>query len=314
MTYRLFVLLMLCFGLGHASVLLKNSNLPPASLANMSKAVECIMSQSQQSAPKWNLAASKDGLDDLRELWDQTHFIPLELNYVSPVLKVKGKKEIYELRGFSVKTQGSEDADELVLRFNAQGELISVQTALEFQKVSALIRGAGDDITDLRRRQMILDFLANYRTAYVKKDLSYIDKVMNDKALIIVGRVLEEKSVEGQKSSPKVELNRMNKTQYMDQLRKVFAANSAIRIEFDSIQIAQPANPNLKFWYGVKMTQTWTSLNSAGKKNYSDEGQLFLLINFQDDDRPEIWVRSWQPKESIQTEDQKIGIGDFPFD
>ena len=58
-----------------------------------------------------------------------------------------------------------------------------------------------------------------------------------------------------------------------------------------------PVNPN---FYGVTLLQGWTS----GK--YHDDGYLFLLWDFTNEDAPQIHVRTWQP--------DKIGGKPLPKD
>ena len=56
--------------------------------------------------------------------------------------------------------------------------------------------------------------------------------------------------------------------------------------------------------YGVNLKQSWTS------SNYSDQGYLFLMIDFRDEKKPVIHVRSWQPLKDTPSE-EVIELGDF---
>ena len=60
-----------------------------------------------------------------------------------------------------------------------------------------------------------------------------------------------------------------------------------MRILFDAITIER--HPAVSEVYGVQLKQRWNS------SNYSDEGYLFLMIDFIDVHEPIIHVRAWQP-------------------
>ena len=81
--------------------------------------------------------------------------------------------------------------------------------------------------------------------------------------------------------------NKQNKQQYLNNLRKVFKTAKYIHVSFDDIEVMRhPTNPN---FYGVTLHQGWTS------NTYHDEGYIFLLWDFRNEDAPEIHVRTWQP-------------------
>ena len=153
------------------------------------------------------------------------------------------------------------------------------------------------ELTDLRRRQLILDYVEQFRTAYNQKDINFLNQVFSDDALIITGKVITTKHAEGF-TSQKIQYNKQSKEQYIKNLRGVFARNSYIKVTFDEIEVMRhPVNPN---FYGVTLLQGWTS----GK--YHDDGYLFLLWDFTNEDAPQIHVRTWQP--------DKIGGKPLPKD
>ena len=67
----------------------------------------------------------------------------------------------------------------------------------------------------------------------------------------------------------------------------VFKANKQIRVTFDEIEVVR--HPVNKDFYGVTLHQGYTS------DRYHDDGYLFLLWDFRDEDHPQIHVRTWQP-------------------
>ena len=56
---------------------------------------------------------------------------------------------------------------------------------------------------------------------------------------------------------------------------------------FDEIRVVM--HPTKSEWYGVTLHQGWTS------DRYHDDGWLFLLWDFSNEDHPTIHVRTWQP-------------------
>jgi len=155
----------------------------------------------------------------------------------------------------------------------------------------------GRDLKDLPLRQRIVNFLEIFRTAYNRKDLSYLNKVYSDDALIIVGRVLQQKP-EGEKvsemlhhtkwNSKRIEFLRLSKEEYLGRLANIFQQNAFVRVEFDSIRIEQRENfPQL---YGVNVKQRWYS------STYADTGYVFLMMDFETPEEPLIRVRCWQPE------------------
>jgi hypothetical protein len=56
--------------------------------------------------------------------------------------------------------------------------------------------------------------------------------------------------------------------------------------------------------YGISVVQYYDS------SIYSDEGYLFLLIDFSTPEEPMIHVRTWQPRQATP-DGAQIGIGDI---
>jgi hypothetical protein len=77
--------------------------------------------------------------------------------------------------------------------------------------------------------------------------------------------------------------------------------NDFIRILFDQITIQR--HPQIEQVYGVQLKQRWHS------SRYSDEGYIFLLIDFIQPNEPIIHVRAWQPDKF--SDGSTISIYDF---
>lgn len=186
---------------------------------------------------------------------------------------------------------------EAVVEFDTKGQLIDFRFALDAQTAESMERCG--TVVDKEKQMIILQYVERFRTAYNQKDISTIEKMFSDDALIITGRVVMAKPQGDQGAQFKVEYNKQNKQQYISNLRRAFLRNKWIDVKFSQIGengedggcagITQSTKDKTK--YGVRLRQSWKS------SNYSDEGYLFLLWEFPEDGGdPIIHVRTWQPE------------------
>ena len=186
---------------------------------------------------------------------------------------------------------------EAVVEFDTKGQLIDFRFALDAQTAESMERCG--TVVDKEKQMIILQYVERFRTAYNQKDISTIEKMFSDDALIITGRVVMAKPQADQGAQFKVEYNKQNKQQYISNLRRAFLRNKWIDVKFSQIGengedggcagITQSTKDKTK--YGVRLRQSWKS------SNYSDEGYLFLLWEFPEDGGdPIIHVRTWQPE------------------
>ena len=137
---------------------------------------------------------------------------------------------------------------------------------------------------------MILDYVEQFRTAYNTKDLIFLNQIFSDDALIITGKVIRSVPSEMNHfvASEKVVYNKQSKKEYLSRLKTIFGANKRIHVIFDEINVVK--HPAKEGFYGVTLKQGYTS------DSYHDEGYLFLLWDFTNEDAPKIHVRTWQPE------------------
>ncbi len=186
-----------------------------------------------------------------------------------------------------------------VVEFDANGVITDFRFALDSQTRESMERCG--DVADKEHQMIILKYLEDFRTAYNKKDIQTIDQMFSDDALIITGHVtMKRQGGDTNNYGAKVEYTRQNKQQYLANLRKAFARNKWINVEFSQIGehgenttgcqgITRSVIDKTK--YGVRLHQSWKS------SNYSDEGYLFLLWEFPENGgSPIIHVRTWQPE------------------
>ena len=231
--------------------------------------------------------------ESVTRLWDSYHFLcDYTENEVLLLTDVNG----YEVRNIPVtlKPMGSgytgEKEKELTVCLTRDGIISGVHMALSNNAFHNVVN-KGLDVTDTRRRLEILNFVEAFRSYYDEKDIASLQQVYGDDALIITGRVIQRKSFQNDQPTlkPEIVYSKKNKEQYLKSLEGTFRRNKFIKVTFDSIQVVRhPAKPN---FYGVTLHQNWKS------SSYQDDGYVFLLWEFKDDndEHPIVHVRTWQP-------------------
>lgn len=168
---------------------------------------------------------------------------------------------------------------------------------------------------DARRRAFIDDFLATYETAYEKKEIEYIKNFFSDDALIIT-ETMKLKPTGSKETIPSARKTRPyqtiveNRAEYMGRLQRIFDANISIKLSIAGKKIRQHAKyPEI---YGVNFTQIWKDQNGGDNLENQMPGFVFLMIDFKHGEQtPVIHVRTWQPKDNIEKEQDKYFLRDF---
>lgn len=197
-----------------------------------------------------------------------------------------------------------DEYQEAVISFDASGNVESFYLTISMNLYMKVI-SQNRELTDLRRRQLILDYVERFRTSYNQKDIHFLEQIFSDDALIITGKVIQQRHGDGM-TSPKIQYNKQTKQQYLTNLRRVFQNTKYLRVNFDDIEVMRhPVNPD---FYGVTLHQGWTS------NTYHDEGYVFLLWDFRDESAPQIHVRTWQPDKfggKALPKDEIFSLSDF---
>lgn len=142
-------------------------------------------------------------------------------------------------------------------------------------------------------KMVIVTFLENYKTAFALKRLDYIKSIFDENAYIIVGHKLEQLQKTGGDANgfsvvPKYEYVQKSKEEYMDQLKRCFASNEYVNINFSDNDVQKAAYGGDTF--GIQIKQDYYS------EHYGDQGYLFLFVDLNDADKPVIKIRTWQPE------------------
>lgn len=168
-----------------------------------------------------NIDIDKMAASGLKSLWTNIHFRCKFNNNVQSCIKdFTG----YEIRKIYVEmkpidnTYKGEIHKELTISFNKEGVITGVRTAMDDKSYAALLEGSNSNI-DLRMRRELLNFVEDFRSYYVEKNIKALDEIFNNDALIITGRVIQtlgKSNVDGvsQKVKEKVVFSKQNKRQY----------------------------------------------------------------------------------------------------
>ena len=233
---------------------------------------------------------TSEAVKDIDKMWEGSAMVFPPVNIKSRCLKTA---QGYQVRGIPVDVVEAEDNEkrqELTIDFLPNGKISGVSIAIEMHRYDQIMAEKSSDI-DYARRQVIIDFVENFRTAYNRKDLPLLNSVYSDKALIITGKVVSEKPNSDidrlTLSNNKVVYIKQSKQEYLSKLAGIFKTNKFINVKFEDIDVIQ--HPKYDDIYGVTLKQYWHT------SRYSDEGYLFLMIDFREADKPLIQVRTWQP-------------------
>lgn len=195
----------------------------------------------------------------------------------------------------------------LVPDFDSTGALVDMNFGV-MDGMYEEFRRASQYGKDWDKRQVMIKFVEKYRTAYMTRNVDQLGTMFADQAVIITGRVLRVDETDNnqfayeqnQEQQPNVEYLRETKKEFIERQRVLFNTKPDIHLGFSTFNIIRKNNQ--EGIYGISMRQSYTSTN------YSDEGYLFLLIDFNGEE-PKIYVRAWQPKE--WSDDALVELGNF---
>lgn len=237
------------------------------------------------------IAISDDAKASLNMLWSAMPFYCEDSEVVESIMELP-RKDGYQIRNIHLElaptnaTYSGDTYQEAVIDFDKNGRI----QRFCFPIINNMYRRVvleGNHVGDYSRREMILGYVDDFRKAYEEKDIHFLEQVFSEDALIITGKVIKTKPNDFNPiSQDKVIRITKSKREYLDQLKRVFRNNQYINVTFDNIEIYH--HPTKQDFYGVSLRQGYRS------STYSDDGYLFLLWDFRDEDRPQIHVRVWE--------------------
>lgn len=254
---------------------------------------------------------SKNSRKQVLSFWESTPLFSSK-EYISEkcLKKVSGG---YQVRNIPVHIPGAPEEDrdqEIVINFTSAGLIDNISISVEETRYREIMEDYST-VEDFERREIIVDFVENFRTSYNLKDIKYIESIFSDQALIITGKVVKiaqtkDRAINNLLGTEKITYVTQTKTEYVANLKRTFSRNKYIDVQFDEIEVVRhPKNDNL---YGVTLRQKW------GSSTYNDTGYVFLMIDFKDEQQPMIHVRTWQPDSfggKSLSKDELFNLNDF---
>lgn len=270
-------------GIGNATVKAKMERTMSAFLTEVNNA------QSSKRALNFGgMGLSNNVQSSVSMLWENSPFECTDEEIMEHCIQTGSGYQVRNIPLMMRPTDSSFNEDEYqeaVFSFDRNGNMESFYLTLSMNLYMNIIK-SNKSVTDLRRRQLILDYVEHFRTSYNQKDINFLTQVFSDDALIITGKVIKQ-SKDGIPMPDKIQYKKQTKQEYLGNLRRVFASNKYIKVTFDEIEVMRhPVNAD---FYGVTLHQGYTS------DRYHDDGYIFLLWDFRNESAPQIHVRTWQP-------------------
>lgn len=239
--------------------------------------------------------------------WQEIPFYCMDSEIVESVMTLS-RGEGYQIRNIPLeltpsKLYSGDTYQEAVINFDKNGRIQSFCFPLSNNLYKQVLL-EGNHVGDFLCREMILNWVEYFQTAYNQKDIDFLEKVFSNDALIITGKVIEVKPNDFCPfPQHKVIKVTQSKREYLDRLKEVFNKNQYIHVKFDEIEIYH--HPNRPAFYGVSLRQGYRS------STYSDDGYLFLLWDFSNEKHPQIHVRVWEDSDHFINSKKKFSIRDL---
>lgn len=247
-----------------------------------------------------------DASASLTMTWEQVHFSIEDDDIVDHCISLPGKSGGFRIQNIGVLMNSKEESGydgekrrEIYIDFDKTGKIVDFNFTLGMNMYTEILK-KGEELGDLDRRMQIIDWCEHFAKAYCDKNMKFMQTIFSDDAIIITGKMTMQRvrTDMGMKDQAKVKYVQQTKAQYLSNLSKVFASNSYVNVKFDDYTVIRHgAKPN---YYGVTLRQKWHTAR------YSDEGTVFLIWDFTNEETPRILVRTWQP-----TTEKAFKMGDF---
>ena len=247
-----------------------------------------------------------DASASLTMTWEQVHFFIEDDDIVDHCISLPGKSGGFRIQNIGVLMNPKEESGydgekrrEIYIDFDKTGKIVDFNFTLGMNMYTEILK-KGEELGDLDRRMQIIDWCEHFAKAYCDKNMKFMQTIFSDDAIIITGKMTMQRvrTDMGMKDQAKVKYVQQTKAQYLSNLSKVFASNNYVNVKFDDYTVIRHgAKPN---YYGVTLRQKWHTAR------YSDEGTVFLIWDFTNEEAPRILVRTWQP-----TTEKAFKMGDF---
>ena len=237
---------------------------------------------------------TSEALTQINDLWENVHFETRSLNIRDSycLRKVdRGSLIGYQVRHIELKMipldNGWDDdlKQEICLDFDTSGKINFFTLSLEWHSVKKILN-YGEKVEEIGIREgLIIDWCEQLKTAYCKKDTSFLRKIYSPFAIVVVGRQINNNQT----------FTTLKGSEYLKRLFKQFKNIKSLEVIFKDYEIVK--HPTDESIYVVTFKQDWYSVN-RNDRVYKDLGYVCLVWDFSDENSPVIHYRSWQPIET----------------
>lgn len=177
--------------------------------------------------------------------------------------------------------------EDVVFIFNKDGLIDNVSFSLGKVATNDILGNA--DGWTVEAKNVLVNFLETYKTAFALKRIDYLNSIFADDALIITGKVVTKstRKLDGTYSNNRyIKLNKQTKAQYIKNLRQMLVSREYVNIKFANNDIKRMGKGGEV--YSIQIKQDFFS------STYGDSGYLFILVDLNNPNEPTIRVRAWQ--------------------
>jgi len=132
--------------------------------------------------------------NSLAMFWANVHFRILDDDIVEHCNTNRGKNGIrnYDIRNIAVEMKPFDDSyqedlnQEITIEFDKQGTITNIDVSKGLQQYSKILKNSFS-VEDLDERMRIVKFVQQFKMAYNKKDINFLENIFSEDALIITG-------------------------------------------------------------------------------------------------------------------------------
>ena len=255
------------------------------------------------------------GREVLFSLWETSPFRCIETEIVEKVVEMMSKREkTYQVRNIPIFLQnvfetGDDTSEnhyqEICLIIDSDGMIENIFYSLESNIYNKLMND-GIDPEDRSRREFILEFIENFRTAYNRKDMDFLSSVFLNTTFSTENTSFNNDS-SGFGNNLISEYQKYTQEVYLQNLSyKILRYNKFLNVVFSEIRINRDeVYPEI---YGINFKQRLIT------NNYKDVGYIFFIIDFEDEQNPIFLVRAWQPEDAAMSKEGIFNLNSFDIE
>ena len=174
--------------------------------------------------------------------------------------------------------------DDVVFVFNPEGKITSLALGLESNAIKEI---NSKQVWPDYAKSAIIEFLENYKTAFILKDLDYIRAIFDENTVVHLGKPVKTFILPTTTSQNIIYRGlHLVKNQYLKNLERCFASRENTQTRFANINVIKAGRGGEI--YGIQIKQDYYS------PNYGDSGHVFFLLDLNDPQVVKIRFAAWQ--------------------